>query len=166
MQTMEDPYGTPIEELYLTIQWYHSLKRNGVHTVGELVALPEPRLKALRSSPRATMDELREKVGRLGLFPWDTPTPAGHPPGGGTASPGPGSLGPGRLSSWALNAAGALLLPAAERARWVEEWKGELLALRSRRARARFVASLLLAGGRKLAVTLRQARSGRRRVGR
>lgn len=35
-------------------------------------------------------------------------------------------------------AASVLLLPAAQRARWFEEWTGELSVLPSRRARARF----------------------------
>jgi hypothetical protein len=71
-----------------------------------------------------------------------------------------------------------LLLPAGERARWAEERKGELCLLSSRQARARFIASLLLAGGRELAVTLllaggrelavtlRPARLGHKRAGR
>jgi hypothetical protein len=165
-ETLEDPSGVPIEQLVLTVRWYCALKSNGVHTVGQLAALPEPRLKAMGDSTRATMSELKDKVGRLGLSPWDTPAPAGNPVGSGAAGREPGAGSAGRLSSWALRAAGALLLPAGERARWVEEWKGELRALRSRKARARFIASLLLAGGRELAVRLRQARQGRTRVGR
>jgi Bacterial RNA polymerase, alpha chain C terminal domain len=164
--TLEDPSGVPIEQLSLTIRWYHTLKRNGIHTVGQLAALPEPRLKAMELPPRATLDELRDKVGRLGLSPWDTPAPAGNQADGGAVSLVPRSGGPGRLSSWALRVAAVLLLPAGERTRWAEEWKGELRALTSRKARARFIASLLLAGGRELAVTLRQARPGHKQAGR
>ena len=166
METLEDPSGVPIEQLGLTVRWYTALKRNGVHTVGQLAALPEPRLLALADSPQATMSELKDKVGRLGLSPWDSPAPAGSQVSWGAASWAPGSGLPGRLSSWALSAAGLLLLPAGERARWAEEWQGELCALGSRRARARFIASLLLAGGRGLAVRLRQARPGHPRAGR
>jgi len=162
METLEDPSGVPIEQLCLTVRWYTALKGNGVHTVGQLAALPEPRLMAMGHSPRTTMGELRDKVGRLGLSPWDAPAPAANQ----AVGQGPGSGPPGRLLSWALRAAGALLLPAGERARWVEEWKGELCLLRSRKAQARFIASLLLAGGRKLAVTLRQLRPGHKQVGR
>jgi hypothetical protein len=78
MQTLEDPSGVPIEQLVLTVVWYNTLKRNGVHTVGQLAALPEPHLIAMRVSPRATMEELRDKVGRLGLSPWDVPAPTGN----------------------------------------------------------------------------------------
>ena len=53
METLEDPSGVPIEQLSLTIRWYHTLKRNGIHTVGQLAALPEPRLKAMELPPRA-----------------------------------------------------------------------------------------------------------------
>src|SRR6201999_1598748 len=102
-----------------------------------------------RVCARATWEELRDTVGRLGRSPWDVPAPTGNR--GNTGVP----AGPGRLSSWALHAPAALLLPAEERARWTQEWKGELRALESRRARARFISSLLLAGGRHLAVTLR-----------
>jgi hypothetical protein len=155
-QTLEDPFGMPIERLCLTARWYNVLKRNGVHTVGQLAALPEPRLRALAYSAAPTVDELKDKVGRLGLFPWDTPAPAASL--ADTGSPAVDPRGPGRLSSWAISAAGVLLLPAEERARWVEEWKGELSALNSRTARARFIGSLLLAGARQLAVTLRLTR--------
>lgn len=162
-ETLEGPSGVPIEQLNLTVRWYNTLKRNGIHTVGQLAALPEPRLKAMELPPRATMDELRDKVGRLGLSPWDTPAPAGNQAGGAVGLV-PGSGGSGRLSSWALRMAAVLLLPAGERARWAEEWTGELRALRSRKARARFIASLLLAGGRELTVTLRQARPGHKQA--
>jgi hypothetical protein len=165
-ETLEDPCGVPIERLCLTVRWYHTLKSNGIHTVGQLAALPEPRVKAMELPPRATMDELRDKVGRLGLSPWDAPAPAGNQADGGAAVRGPGSGGPGRLSSWVLRAAAVLLLPAGERARWAEEWRGELRALGSRRARTRFIASLLLAGGRELAGTLRQLRPGHKQAGR
>jgi hypothetical protein len=39
--------------------------------------------------------------------------------------------------------AGARILPQAVRARWVEEWRGELAALESRRGRIRFVRQML-----------------------
>jgi hypothetical protein len=163
METLEDPSGVPIEQLCLTVRWYAALKRNGVHTVGQLAALPEPRLIAMGNPLRATMDELKDKVGPLGLAPWDASAPAENQISRTAAGGRPGSGRLGRLSSRALNVAGVLLLPARERARWVEEWKGELCALGSRRARVRFIASLLLAGGRELAVTLWRARSAGRR---
>ncbi|MGH4012117.1 MAG: HD domain-containing protein [Pseudonocardiaceae bacterium] len=48
-----------------------------------------------------------------------------------------------------------VLLPSATRARWLEEWTGELSVLPTRRARARFVVQMLY-GIPRLAVTLRR----------
>jgi hypothetical protein len=50
----------------------------------------------------------------------------------------------------------AVMLPAGARARWLEEWTGELYVLPTRSARARFVLQMLR-GMPRLAVTLRQA---------
>jgi (p)ppGpp synthase/HD superfamily hydrolase len=55
----------------------------------------------------------------------------------------------------------AVLLPAAARARWVEEWIGELHALPDRRARARFTRQVV-AGMPRLAVELRRPDPGAR----
>ena len=52
-------------------------------------------------------------------------------------------------------AAVAVLLPSAARARWLQEWAGELSVLPTRRARARF-ALQMLRGIPRLAVVLRQ----------
>ncbi|AQZ60404.1 hypothetical protein BKM31_01735 [[Actinomadura] parvosata subsp. kistnae] len=57
--------------------------------------------------------------------------------------------------SFGVVAAGAILLPPVARARWVEEWLGELLALPGGRARSRF-AFRLLAGMPRMALTLRR----------
>jgi hypothetical protein len=53
-------------------------------------------------------------------------------------------------------AASVLLLPSAHRARWVEEWIGELSVLPTRRARARFALDMLR-GIPRLALALRQS---------
>jgi hypothetical protein len=67
-------------------------------------------------------------------------TPAGH------ASP--------RLSAALLKRA-AGLLPAADRPRYTEDWRGELAALTTRRGRARFTSQMLW-GMPRLAFTLRR----------
>ena len=59
----------------------------------------------------------------------------------------------------------AALLPAATRARWCEEWLGELHTLPARRDRARFAIHTIL-GIPRLAVTVRLPAPGRRRPGR
>jgi hypothetical protein len=56
-------------------------------------------------------------------------------------------------------AASVLLLPSAHRARWVEEWIGELSVLPTRRARARFALDMLR-GMPRLVVTLRRPATG------
>ncbi|MEW9549296.1 HD domain-containing protein [Nonomuraea sp. NPDC050783] len=66
---------------------------------------------------------------------------------------------PGR-GSFALIAAGAVLLPPGARARYVEEWLGELHALPGPRARARF-ALQLVAGMPRMAATLRRGNAPR-----
>lgn len=60
-----------------------------------------------------------------------------------------------------LLAAAAALLPAAMRARWCEEWLGELSVLPTRRERAIFAAQTWL-GMTRLAVTLHRAAQGKR----
>jgi Bacterial RNA polymerase, alpha chain C terminal domain len=146
MQSRDDLYRTPIERLTLTVRCYNVLKREGINTVGQLAVLPERYLLGLRNFTPVAMGELKAKLEQLGLSPWDAPQ--------STRTRAAGSL-----SRHALDAAGALL-PAAERDRWVEEWKGELHALGSRKARALFVMSLLFAGARKLAATLRHVWPG------
>ena len=159
MTSRKDPYAIPIEELCLTVRSYNVLKREGINTVGQLAVLPERHLTTLRNFTPQNMDELKAKLEQLDLSPWDPPqsTRIQIDIGAGGPLPEPGR--PGRLSLRALSLAGALL-PAAERDRWVEEWRGELHALRSRKARARFIASLLFPGGRKLALTLRHVWPG------
>jgi hypothetical protein len=151
-------HNVPIEELCLTVRCYNALKRDGIDTVGQLVMLPERYVRSLRNVTPGTMDELKGKLHQLGLSPWGAPRAAKRA-GRRTAVRVRDPRRPGWLSLRALGLAGALL-PAAERHRWVEEWKGELYAFRSRRARARFIVSLLLTGGGKLAVTLRHVWPG------
>jgi Bacterial RNA polymerase, alpha chain C terminal domain len=158
MASSGSSYNVPIEELCLTVRCYIALKRDGIDTVGQLVMLPERRVRKLKNVPPGTMDELRGKLHQLGLSPWDAPRPACQG-GSRTARRVRDPRRPGWLSRRALGLAGALL-PAAERHRWVEEWEGELWALASPKARARFIVSLLLTGRSKLAVTLRHVWPG------
>ena len=70
-----------------------------------------------------------------------------------------------RSASGRLLLAVAALLPAATRARWCEEWLGELHTLPARRNRARFAIHTIL-GIPRLAVTVRLPALGHRRPGR
>lgn len=157
MGSRQDPYAVPIEELCLTVRCYNLLKRDGIDTVGQLAVLPRQHLLGLRNFLPRDLDELNRKLRDLGLSPWAAPPPAVPPAGRGTAGKRPGR--PGRLWLYALSAVG-VLLPAPERDRWVEEWKGELHQLSSRKAKARFTASLLFAGCMNLARTLRDRPPG------
>jgi (p)ppGpp synthase/HD superfamily hydrolase len=68
-----------------------------------------------------------------------------------------------RTASGRLLTATAALLPPATRARWRQEWLGELHTLPGRRGRARFAAHTLL-GIPRLAVTLRRPAPGSRQA--
>lgn len=70
-----------------------------------------------------------------------------------------------RSASGRLLLAVAALLPAATRARWYEEWLGELHTLPARRNRARFAIYTVL-GIPRLAITVRLPAPGHRRSGR
>jgi DNA-directed RNA polymerase subunit alpha len=63
----------PIEELQLTIRSYNCLKREGIHTVGELVARSEADLLDIRNFGAKSITEVKEKLGGLGLTLKDSP---------------------------------------------------------------------------------------------
>src|SRR5690625_2768143 len=57
----------PIEELGLQSRSYNCLKREGIHSVGELVARTEADLLDIRNFGAKSISEIREKLGGLGL---------------------------------------------------------------------------------------------------
>ncbi|HLV04710.1 DNA-directed RNA polymerase subunit alpha [uncultured Georgenia sp.] len=57
----------PIEELGLQSRSYNCLKREGIHTVGELVARSEADLLDIRNFGAKSISEIREKLSGLGL---------------------------------------------------------------------------------------------------
>ena len=59
--------STPVEELNLTVRSYNCLKREGIHTVGELVSRSEQDLPAIRNFGSKSIDEVKEKLTELGL---------------------------------------------------------------------------------------------------
>jgi len=63
----------PIEDLDLTIRSYNCLKREGVHTVGELVARSESDLLDIRNFGSKSIGEVKEKLAALGLSLKDSP---------------------------------------------------------------------------------------------
>ncbi|RVW04414.1 DNA-directed RNA polymerase subunit alpha [Rhodococcus spongiicola] len=66
-------FGLPIEDLDLTVRSYNCLKREGVHTVGELVARTESDLLDIRNFGQKSIDEVKVKLHSLGLTLKDSP---------------------------------------------------------------------------------------------
>ncbi|HIW98837.1 MAG TPA: DNA-directed RNA polymerase subunit alpha [Candidatus Nesterenkonia stercoripullorum] len=63
----------PIEDLELTVRSYNCLKREGIHTVGELVARSEADLMDIRNFGAKSIDEVKDKLVELGLSLKDSP---------------------------------------------------------------------------------------------
>ncbi len=57
----------PIEDLQLTVRSYNCLKREGIHTVGELVARSEADLLDIRNFGQKSIDEVKAKLVTMGL---------------------------------------------------------------------------------------------------
>ncbi len=57
----------PIEDLDLSVRSYNCLKREGINTVSELVALSETQLMNIRNFGQKSVDEVRDKLVSLGL---------------------------------------------------------------------------------------------------
>ncbi|MEO8329604.1 MAG: DNA-directed RNA polymerase subunit alpha [Candidatus Nanopelagicales bacterium] len=63
----------PIEELDLTVRSYNCLKREGIHSVGELVARSEADLMDIRNFGAKSIDEVKVKLVGLGMALKDSP---------------------------------------------------------------------------------------------
>ncbi|ACU69896.1 DNA-directed RNA polymerase subunit alpha [Catenulispora sp. EB89] len=63
----------PIEDLELTVRSYNCLKREGIHTVGELVARSEADLLDIRNFGAKSIDEVKVKLMSMGLALKDSP---------------------------------------------------------------------------------------------
>jgi DNA-directed RNA polymerase subunit alpha len=59
--------ATPIEDLDLTVRSYNCLKREGINTVSELIALSEDQLMNIRNFGSKSVDEVRDKLAEMGL---------------------------------------------------------------------------------------------------
>jgi DNA-directed RNA polymerase subunit alpha len=57
----------PVEDLNLSVRSYNCLKREGIHTVGELVSRSEQDLLDIRNFGTKSIDEVKEKLAELGL---------------------------------------------------------------------------------------------------
>ena len=65
--------STPIESLDLTVRSYNCLKREGIHTVGELIGRSEADLLDIRNFGAKSIDEVKVKLVSLGLALKDSP---------------------------------------------------------------------------------------------
>jgi DNA-directed RNA polymerase subunit alpha len=63
----------PIEELELTVRSYNCLKREGIHSVGELVGRSEADLMDIRNFGQKSIDEVKMKLAGMGLQLKDSP---------------------------------------------------------------------------------------------
>jgi DNA-directed RNA polymerase subunit alpha len=63
----------PIEDLNLTVRSYNCLKREGIHTVGELVARSEQDLLDIRNFGAKSIEEVKQKLVDMGLSLKDSP---------------------------------------------------------------------------------------------
>ncbi|MDR0849040.1 MAG: DNA-directed RNA polymerase subunit alpha [Propionibacteriaceae bacterium] len=62
-----------IEDLSLTVRSYNCLKREGIHTVSELVSRSEQDLMDIRNFGSKSIDEVKAKLAELGLTLKDSP---------------------------------------------------------------------------------------------
>ena len=65
--------STPIEQLDMTVRSYNCLKREGIHTVGELITRSEADLLDIRNFGAKSIDEVKVKLASLGLALKDSP---------------------------------------------------------------------------------------------
>src|ERR1700761_1019843 len=63
----------PIEDLNLTVRSYNCLKREGIHTVGELVGRSEQDLLDIRNFGAKSIEEVKAKLHGMGLALKDSP---------------------------------------------------------------------------------------------
>ena len=63
----------PIEDLDLTVRSYNCLKREGIHTVGELVSRSEADLLDIRNFGSKSIDEVMAKLVSMGMSLKDSP---------------------------------------------------------------------------------------------
>jgi DNA-directed RNA polymerase subunit alpha len=63
----------PVEDLQLTVRSYNCLKREGIHTVGELISRSEQDLLDIRNFGAKSIDEVKAKLVGMGLALKDSP---------------------------------------------------------------------------------------------
>ena len=71
-QVLSNELQIPIEDLDLSVRSYNCLKREGINTVSELVALSEHQLMNIRNFGQKSVDEVFDKLKEMGLSLKDT----------------------------------------------------------------------------------------------
>lgn len=66
-EQISESLNLPVEDLELSVRSYNCLKREGIHTVGELVARSEEDLLDIRNFGSKSIDEVKETLAGLGL---------------------------------------------------------------------------------------------------
>lgn len=72
-QALAADMALPIEDLDLTVRSYNCLKREGIHTVGELISRSEADLMDIRNFGSKSIDEVKVKLYSMGLQLKDSP---------------------------------------------------------------------------------------------
>lgn len=69
--TVDEQYAAdmalPVEELKLTMRSYNCLKREGIHTVSELISRSEQDLLDIRNFGSKSIDEVKQRLAEMGL---------------------------------------------------------------------------------------------------
>jgi carbon monoxide dehydrogenase subunit G len=76
----------PIEDLGLPLRAYNSLRREGVHTVGDLVARTPQQLLAIDNIGRASVEDIRQRLASRGLSLSEAPAGSPNEPASASAS--------------------------------------------------------------------------------
>ena len=81
----------PVEELQLPVRAFNSLRREGIHTVGDLSARTEAQLRSITNLGPQSIKEIKQKLAERGLGLAGAPAGAGRPApeaGGGAVKAG------------------------------------------------------------------------------
>jgi carbon monoxide dehydrogenase subunit G len=82
-----DQLATPIEDLVLPVRAYNSLRREGIHTVGDLVARTPEQLLAIDHIGPAYVEDIRQRLAARGLALSETSASANGAEGPAAAFP-------------------------------------------------------------------------------
>ena len=96
--------AVPLEELQLPVRAYNSLRRAGIHTVGDLSARTEDDLLAIENLGPQSIREIKQRLAGLGQHLAESGAPAA---GANGAGPQPGTAATGADGATAQNGAAA-----------------------------------------------------------